>query len=439
MRFSKNELIPMKDGTQLTVIDLLGEGGQGEVYLVGDGQKEYALKVYKMPVSPDFRYNLKNNIDRGSPSPMFLWPQKLLDFDDGKIGYLMDIRPRNYVSFVSYLTGRNTFRNLATKLRWCISLCLAFKQLHELGYSYQDLNDGSFFLDPDTGALLICDNDNVTADKKNLGILGKMRYMAPEIVRGDLNPITGVQQMPDVHSDRFSLAIILFMSLCLGNPFEGERLKRYELLDEHAEYELYGSNPVFVYHKTDRSNRPIRGYHTSLIKYWPGIPLYIKEAFHRTFVDGLYDRENERTTELEWLRLLSRYRDELIRCNRCGKEYILGLGEKKPQDVCPFCGKPTKEICCLKMGKATIALDLDKELFETHVDKYSSNYNRVIGRVVANPKHPEIWGIRTDGVGDVMVQDQSGIQRLVPDGGIIPIVRGLKIKLNQNMIGEIES
>ena len=91
------------------------------------------------------------------------------------------------------------------------------------------------------------------------------------------------------------------------------------------------------------------------------------------------------------------------------------------------------------MGKATIALDLDKELFETHVDKYSSNYNRVIGRVVANPKHPEIWGIRTDGVGDVMVQDQSGIQRLVPDGSIIPIVRGLKIKLNQNMIGEIES
>ena len=89
MRFSKNELISMKDGTQLTVIDLLGEGGQGEVYLVGDGQKKYALKVYKMPVSPDFRYNLKNNIDRGSPSPMFLWPQKLLDFDDGKIGYLM--------------------------------------------------------------------------------------------------------------------------------------------------------------------------------------------------------------------------------------------------------------------------------------------------------------------------------------------------------------
>ena len=70
-------------------------------------------------------------------------------------------------------------------LKWCISLCTAFKRLHEEGYSYQDLNDGSFFFDPHTGELLICDNDNVTADKKNLGVLGKMRYMAPEIVRGD--------------------------------------------------------------------------------------------------------------------------------------------------------------------------------------------------------------------------------------------------------------
>lgn len=88
------------------------------------------------------------------------------------------------------------------------------------------MNDGSFFLDPQTGDLLICDNDNVTADKKNLGIIGKIRYMAPEIVRGDRDLKTGKRQLPDVHSDRFSLAAILFMALCLGNPYEGERLKK---------------------------------------------------------------------------------------------------------------------------------------------------------------------------------------------------------------------
>lgn len=268
MYFKKNSEFQIDGTGNYKVDDLLGEGGQGEVYLVSDGKEKYALKIYKDSVSSDFRWNLKNNIDKGSPSDDFLWPKKLLECEDGRIGYLMDLRPKNYVSFVSYLTGKNPFKNRATLLKWCISLCSAFKKLHEKGYSYQDLNDGSFFIDTDTGALLICDNDNVTADKKNLGILGKMRYMAPEIVVGDA--------MPDVHSDRFSLAIILFMALCLGNPFEGERLKNYDIVDEKAEYEMFGKEPVFVYHKQNKSNRPIRGYHSSVLKRWAYIERIIK-------------------------------------------------------------------------------------------------------------------------------------------------------------------
>ena len=202
MRFRKNDTITLNENEKIVVKDFLGDGGQGEVYLVDYNGQDYALKVYKSEVSSDFRYNLKNNIERGAPSKDFLWPKLLLDFDDGKIGYLMDLRPKNFTSFVSYLTGTNKFKSRQVMLKWCIDLCIAFKKLHEMGYSYQDLNDGSFFLDTETGDLLICDNDNVTADKRNLGILGKMRYMAPEIVRGDKNT-KGDQQMPDVHSDRF--------------------------------------------------------------------------------------------------------------------------------------------------------------------------------------------------------------------------------------------
>ena len=304
MKFKKNQIVS-SGGKDYRILDLLGEGGQGEVYLAECEGHTYALKVYKDIPDPDFCYNLRNNIEKGSPSATFLWPRTLVQTEDS-FGYVMNLRPKNYVSFVSYLTGKNKFRDQATLLRWCIELCLSFKKLHEKGYSYQDLNDGSFFLDTDTGDLLICDNDNVTADKKNLGILGKMRYMAPEIVRGDTDPRTKERQMPDVHSDRFSLAVILFMALCLGNPYEGERLKDYPIMDEQAEYEMYGEKPIFIYHKNDTSNRPIRGYHAGVLRRWPLIPIYMKEAFHRTFVDGLTDRENERTTELEWLRLLTR-------------------------------------------------------------------------------------------------------------------------------------
>ena len=61
MRFKKNDVISY-DGKTVTVLDLLGEGGQGEVYLVETDGGQYALKIYKDEVSADFRYNLKNNI-----------------------------------------------------------------------------------------------------------------------------------------------------------------------------------------------------------------------------------------------------------------------------------------------------------------------------------------------------------------------------------------
>ena len=436
MRFKKNDEITI-DNEKIVIKNFLGDGGQGEVYLVEYKGLEYALKVYKEEESSDFRYNLKNNIEKGSPSKDFLWPKMLLDFDDNKIGYLMDLRPKNYVSFVSYLTGTNKFKSKQVMLDWCIELCIAFKKLHEMGYSYQDLNDGSFFLDPENGDLLICDNDNVTADKRNLGILGKMRYMAPEIVRGDKGT-NGEPQMPDVHSDRFSLAVILFMTLCLGNPFEGEHLKHYDLVDEKAEYEMFGLKPVFVYHKTDKSNRPIRGYHSSVLRRWAYIPIYIKEAFHRTFVDGLKDRENERTTELEWLKLLTKYRDELIQCPSCGYEYIIGFQEKKKYTTCPACMKETKEVCNLFIGRNIITLDLGKKLYLNHINKYSSEYNTAIGKVVANKNNPSIWGIKLILDNDIMIKDAEGNEKIIQGRGVIPIVRNLKIKFNENTIGEIK-
>ena len=437
MRLNKNDTFTT-DGVTYTVKDLLGEGGQGEVYLVNDGSNSYAFKYYKETPETDFKYNLKNNIKKGPPASTFLWPKKYVEFDDGSCGYLMDIRPSDYVSFVSYLTGKNPFKDLKTKLSWCIELTKSFKLLHEKGFSYQDLNDGSFFLNPNNGRLLICDNDNVSADKTNLGILGKMRYMAPEIVRGDKDRMTGERQMPDTHSDRFSLAIILFLTLCLGNPFEGEVLKKHVLVDEEAEYEMFGKNPIYIYNQHDTSNRPIKGYHTAVLNHYPYLPSYIKEAFHKTFTDGLKDRENSRTTEIEWLRLLVQYRDELITCPHCGKEYIYGYSEKKMNNHCPYCQNKTKEMCSLILGKRRILLEPGKYIYAVHLDKYSSEYNYPVGKVIQNKNNPGLWGIKLRLNNNVTVQDKSGHVKEIANDGVIPIITNLSIQFDSTTKGEIE-
>ena len=435
MKFSKGDQFEY-EGKTVTILDILGDGGQGEVYLVDNAGERLAFKIYKEQMSEDFRYNLRSNIQKGAPSTNFLWPKEIIEFTDGDCGYMMDLRGNEYSSFVSYLTGKTRFKSKFVLLNWCIELVKSFKDLHERGYSYQDINDGSFFLEPNSGRILICDNDNVTADKRNLGVLGKMRYMAPEIVRGDKDRLTGERQMPDVHSDRFSLAVILFLALCLGNPFEGECLKKYAIVDEKAEYEMFGSKPVYIYSDINKSNRPIRGYHVAVLKRYPSLPSYIKAAFHRTFVDGLSDRENSRTTELEWIRLLCRYRDELLTCP-CGEEYIYGLYEKKRNAKCPSCQKPTKRICCLHIGKSRIMLEPGKYVYATHLDKYSSDYNVPVAKVIVNKNNPSLWGIKLNLSDTVPVKDAMGTIKEIPGNGVIPIVNNLKIRFGDSAIAEI--
>lgn len=439
MKLNRGEILNTANGKAIKIIDFLGDGGQGEVYLVDMENHHYALKIYKDDVTSDFWYNLKNNVTKGSPSESFLWPLEIVEVEDkGIYGYLMEVRGKEYKSFVSYLNGKNHFKDVRTMLDWCIKLCCSFKLLHEKGFSYQDLNDGSFFFNPDNGDLLICDNDNVCANKKNLGILGKMRYMAPEIVRGDIDKSTGLQQMPDVHSDRFSLSVILFMTLCMGHPYEGETMKNYDIIDEIAELEMYGKNPIFVYHKLDKSNRPVRGYHHSLIRRWPLIPMYLKEAFHKTFVDGLVDRENSRTTEIEWIKLLSEYRDSLVTCPHCGYQYDYFLDKRNPRTHCPICNQIKPTLSVLTVGKKKIILEPGARLYQPHVDKYSSLYNETLGEVIVNKKNPNLWGIRMINNDEIVLTDSSGNHKIVGTNGVIPIIRNLTIKFNETIEGEIK-
>ena len=91
----------------------------------------------------------------------------------------------------------------------------------------------------------------------------------------------------------------------------------------------------------------------------------------------------------------------------------------------------------LTINKSTIVLEPGKEIYETHLDKYSTNYNEVIGKVIANKNNPGLWGIRV-GQGGITIEDSKGTTKEIASGGIIPIVRNLTINFNENIKGEIK-
>ncbi|GHT60154.1 hypothetical protein FACS1894109_17390 [Spirochaetia bacterium] len=199
----KGFTLSTRDFKKTTVGAKLGEGGQGAVYQVDyDGQPK-ALKWYTAALKnpKKFYENLENNIKKGAPANAFLWPEAITEKQGEAFGYIMNLRPPEYVDFSRFLIGKEGFASITAMVNAALRITEGFQELHLKGYSYQDLNDGNFFINPENGDVLICDNDNVSEYGKNSGIAGKARYMAPEVVLG--------KNQPGIKTDSFSLGVVL--------------------------------------------------------------------------------------------------------------------------------------------------------------------------------------------------------------------------------------
>ena len=145
------ELIPILNSNEKArILNYIAEGGQGEVYRVLYNNQEYALKWYsKIPMSDAFYNNLAHNVKMGKPNDNFLWAVALTQKIKNKFGYIMPLRPSNYREYGEFLLGDVRFKSWDMLFKAALNLADSFRILHSRGYSYQDLNEGSFFIDPD--------------------------------------------------------------------------------------------------------------------------------------------------------------------------------------------------------------------------------------------------------------------------------------------------
>lgn len=331
MELEKGKIVHLTNGDTAKVVEELGRGGQGIVYLVDYKGQKMALKWYLQMPKDEFYNNLALNVANGSPSEAFLWPKYLTQKEYDSCGYIMDLRPEGYYELTQFMLAHVFFESYNAILGAAMNVVHAFNRLHAAGYSYQDINEGSFFIHPQTGHVLICDNDNVYANSTYSGILGKARYMAPEIVLG------GGKNMPDKYSDRFSLSIILFLIFFNNHPFEGANAIKNACLTEEAEKRLYGSEAIFICDPTDDSNRPVKGVHTNVIRRWPNFPNVLKETFQTAFSKEALTNPKKRVLEVRWEQVISATRSQLIMCPYCHREtFVENEGNNKK---CMNCGR----------------------------------------------------------------------------------------------------
>ena len=428
--FQKGQRIRTASGGELEVIQKLGEGGQGIVYKVNYNGKQLALKWYfgnKLSNADKFYRNIQNNIKQGAPTSAFLWPLEITEYFEGSFGYLMELRPSEYKDFSLFLLAKVHFANIEAIINTALCITNGFRELHNKGYSYQDLNDGNFFVNPKTGDVLICDNDNVAPYGENLGIAGKCRYMAPEVVMG--------KKRPDSHTDRFSLAVVLYMLHFLNHPLEGKRTM-CPCLTEELERKFYGSDPVFVWDSTNDSNRPVRGVHTNEIKLWPLYPEFVRKTFEKAFSHEVMvgNDTTHRVIEKEWQEVFTTLRDLMVKCS-CGSETFIDPSKQACQ--CINCGKSIERPLILKVKKYHAALTPGKKLYACHVQYDSDDFKEARGEVIASRNNPALLGLRNDSDSTWEAILPNGTSKGYPNGQVIKLGKGIKINFGNGNVGEV--
>jgi DNA-binding helix-hairpin-helix protein with protein kinase domain len=367
----KGYTIQTKGLKKVTVGDKLGEGGQGAVYQVDYDGKPKALKWYsgkKFSNPEKFYENLENNIKKGKPTKAFLWPEDVTLRDGESFGYIMDLRPGDYKDFSKFLIGKEGFASITAMTNAALHITAGFRELHNSGYSYQDLNDGNFFINPKSGDVLICDNDNVFPQGYNSGIAGKARYMAPEIVAKGARP--------NNYTDRFSLSVVLFMLWTNNHPLEGKAACPV-CMDAKHERTIYGEKPVFVWDPDNDSNRPVQGLHKGAITRWPFLPGYVQEEFKKAFSKEVLTNPASRIIEQEWLRLFIRMRSEIFKCP-CGEIYFADPVNPNP---CPECKKQNAFPLYIKTQRYDLPVHQRTKLYACHTEKDSDDFETLSGEV----------------------------------------------------------
>jgi serine/threonine protein kinase len=417
----KNTTLTSESGSEYKVKGFIGAGGQGEVYEVECNKKSYALKWYfKHEATKSRKSILDNLLMRGAPDATFLWPQDIINSPtDDLFGYIMPLRPKKFAGIVDMMKRRAeaepSFKALS---RAAFNLAKGYEKLHSMGLAYADISWGNCFFDPDSGDVLICDNDNVVPNGQKSGIDGTLGFMAPEIMVG--------KAKPSRNTDLYSLSVLLFYMFMLNHPLHGKLEADIRALDDTAMRRLYGTDPVFIFAPDDKRNRPVEGYQQDAIEFWKVYPQRIKDLFIQSFTTGLR-QPGKRVTEKQWMDALINLVFGIIPCS-CGCEvfYDEDIAQKGGAIICWHCQNTLQSPTSIVSGKSRVLLMSDPLLYAHHTTG-NCDIETAVGTVVQTMASPSQWGIRNDTIGNWMYIGADGSQIIVMPGETAPIAQGAKI------------
>jgi serine/threonine protein kinase len=314
-------------GQKFKLTGLAGYGAQGVVYEENTGK--YMVKLYYpsgcQSIDEDVLERLQFIKDIKTPKNFV----NVVDLITAPYpGYVMD-KVVNHNSLNSYLIPdkNHSFsewynKNLGLLERIFVGYVIAkaFGELEKSNLSYCDISGNNILIKTSNGASVkMIDVDNIyIAGKGKSAVLGTARYMAPEVISRQKNP--------DVLSDNYSLAVILFELLRVGHPYISDDV--FDGTPEDEEAALAGKKDYV----NDENS-------TNMLPADIVLTDKLKELFRRCFVDGKKNRMS-RPSATEFEHALLEASNKLIKCPSCGAwHYPRKNG--RVYEGCPWCEGPS--------------------------------------------------------------------------------------------------
>lgn len=307
---------------------LAGYGSQGVVY--EDSTGSLMIKLYypsgSTAVDADILDRLRFIKNVKMPKNFV----SILDLiNEPYVGYVME-RVTDFQPLNSYLipNGKLSFsewynKGLGLRERIFIGYIIAkaFGELESANLSYCDISGNNILVKTGkSAAVKMIDVDNIyVAGKSAASVLGTPRYIAPEVI--------SKQKNPDVLSDNYSLAVILFELLRVGHPYISD-----DILDASPEAEEAALAGNAEYVSDDNS--------TNMLPADVVLTDKLRTLFERCFIDGKINRM-ARPSAKEFEFALLEASNKLIKCPACGAwHFPRKVG--RLYEGCPWCDEPSK-------------------------------------------------------------------------------------------------
>lgn len=309
------------------------QGSQGIVYEESTGK--YIIKLYRKgnEYQNQNRQNKLEWLMKQSYPDQFIKPLDI--FTEPYIGYAME-KVVGHVSLNKLLIPAKTMSlsrwyndetgGLRRRLFLGYKIAMQFALLHESNRAYCDISGNNILVNKNPAVASVCmiDIDNIYIPGGDSGnILGTSRYMAPEIINK--------QMQPDIFTDAYSLAVIIFELLRCGHPYVGDMVE-----DGTVEQQEWAYRGLYPY--VDEEDSPNRS--TQMLPAPVVFTTKLAELFHRTFVKG---KENRvvRTTAKEFALACLEASNKVMKCPGCG-HWHLASHDKDGAYCCPWCDRKNK-------------------------------------------------------------------------------------------------